>query len=66
MTWRELEAEIVDIARQHGHELDQEPNGDKIIIFRAEDGGVVADVNITEFAKALAERVASKAVKVKA
>lgn len=63
MNWRELEAEIIDIARKHGLEVDEASNGDKGLVFT--DDGVI-DINVTEFAKALADRLNAKAIKVKA
>lgn len=61
MNWREIEAEIVDIAKQLGHNLDEAQNGDKLIIT---DGP--GEVNLTYFAHDLAQWLNAKAVKVKA
>lgn len=58
--WQELEVEIADIARKEGHRLDTNHFGDTILLSREA-------INLTEFARVLAERVTvnSKTVKVK-
>lgn len=54
--WRMLENEIVTVLRTHGYELDENPDiGDKLLDVRVE-----TYLNITEFARALSERVEVK------
>lgn len=52
--WRLLEAEIEAILRRAGVEICEGENGDKGLVFTDDN---VIDLNLTEFAKELSDRV---------
>ena len=58
--WRKIETELEDIARKNGFSLDQNIRGDKIIEITVESPEASytgPEINLTELAKDLAERL---------
>ena len=55
LDWRRIETELENISRSFGYELDTTEGLDKIIVFNHDN------VNLTQVAKELADRLGSKA-----